>query len=84
MFLTMWHQHNLLPMRHRQAPLLRPKRVKKRGKQAKEEEEIMRNVEHQLGRIANAIEEEKSQFISKQSLDEIMTLSDHYAEYNLG
>ncbi|KAH7655942.1 hypothetical protein IHE45_18G045900 [Dioscorea alata] len=57
---------------------------KKRGKRAKAEEEIMRNVEHQLGRIANALEADKSQFIGKQLFDEIMTLSDHYTEYDLG
>ena len=44
----------------------------------------MQNVEHQLGRIANALEADKSQLIGKQFLDEIMTLSEHYTEYDLG
>lgn len=61
------------------------KEVKKWGKHAKVEKEIMYwNVEHQLERIANALKGNKSQFISKQLFDEIMTLSDHYAEYDLG
>ncbi|KAH7665753.1 Myb/SANT-like domain-containing protein [Dioscorea alata] len=38
----------------------------------------------ELGRIANAFEADKSKFISKELLDEIMTLSAHYSEYDLG
>ncbi|KAH7691710.1 Myb/SANT-like domain-containing protein [Dioscorea alata] len=57
---------------------------KKRVKHANADEEIMRDVKCELGRIANALEADKSKFISKELLDEIMTLSAHYSEYDLG
>ncbi|KAH7690228.1 hypothetical protein IHE45_02G033100 [Dioscorea alata] len=60
------------------------KKGKKRAKHANADEEIMRDVKFELGRIANALEADKSKFISKDLLDEIMTLSAHYSEYDLG
>ncbi|KAH7658062.1 hypothetical protein IHE45_17G062000 [Dioscorea alata] len=60
------------------------KKGKKRAKHANADEEIMRDVKFELGRIANALEADKNKFISKDLLDEIMTLSAHYSEYDLG
>ncbi|KAH7685753.1 hypothetical protein IHE45_04G061100 [Dioscorea alata] len=62
----------------------KPKEGKKRAKRAKADEEIMRDVKFELGRIANALEADKSKFISKDLFDEIMTLSDRYTEHDLG
>ena len=44
----------------------------------------MLDIKFDQGRIANVLEEDKSQFISKKLLDDLMTLSDRYSEYDFG
>lgn len=43
-----------------------------------------KNVAFEFGRIANALEADNSQFIGKELFNEIITLLDHYTEYDFG
>ena len=59
-------------------------KVEKRAKRDKMDVEIMWNVAFELGRTANVLEADKSQFFGKELFDEIIILCDCYFEYDLG
>lgn len=44
----------------------------------------MRDVKFELERIANTLETDRSKFISKELFDQVMALTDHYTDYDLG